>query len=68
MEVEAALALIFFDLDLDAVLVGPGVLTDAGDLPGNLDSWDSAGYLELVIRNLFGYVRFGAGAPIAVSE
>jgi hypothetical protein len=36
MLVVATLTLSLFDFDLDAILVGPGVLTDACHLPRNL--------------------------------
>src|SRR5580704_3835072 len=45
----------FFHFDLDAMCVGPSILTDAGDLPGNFDSRPAGFYREAAIAYLRRY-------------
>ena len=57
MEETAALGLGLRFLDLDAVFVGPGVLTNAGHLPGDLDARLVGLDGEAMVRDLVAHER-----------
>ena len=57
MKIEAAIALVFFDFDLDAVLLCEGVLADAGYLPAYFYIWRAGPDDEAIPFDLLGYDR-----------
>ena len=52
VQVEAALALVFFHFNLYAILVGPCVAANAGHLPGHFDAGRAGLYRELIVLDL----------------
>src|SRR4029077_6866267 len=57
MDVEAALVRILFFFHWDAVSIGPRILANAVNLPGNLQPGTTTADLELIVGKLLGYVN-----------
>src|SRR5258708_1468298 len=57
VQVVAPLALGLLDFYWNAMGVGPGILANAGYLPGHFHPGFAAGYLELVVRHFLGNVQ-----------
>src|SRR5450631_1101087 len=57
VEIVAPLALGLLHLHWNAMGVGPGILANAGHLPGHFHPGFAAGYLELVVRHFLGNVH-----------
>ena len=67
VEVTAPVLFWFLDFDGDAIGVGPGILSDPGDLPGHLLVGVSAGNRELSVRDSRRNVKVGSG-PVQRGE